>query len=118
MESDDRDRMRGVFLSPGEVWVGESMGRVRFRFYLTAREIIGSREVEVDGGSPPRLGAALEALRSRLGPKAGAVFDDGGKVREHLTLVMDGRVLRLPQSLDEELPEGSVIDVLPPVGGG
>ncbi|RLG46377.1 MAG: hypothetical protein DRO06_04535 [Thermoproteota archaeon] len=93
------------------------MPRVRFRFYLTAREVIGSKEVEVEPPGPT-LGEALAALRERLGEKSRVVFDGDGSLKAHYTLIMDGEVIRLPRGLSREIPDGAVIDVLPPVGGG
>ncbi len=91
--------------------------KVRFRFYLTAREAIGSRELEVTvpGGT---LGDALEALRARLGPKASVLFDGTGNLKSHYSVLIDGNLIRLPQGLSMKLKSGLVIDLLPPVGGG
>jgi len=91
--------------------------KVKFRFYLTAREIIGSRELEVTVPSGT-LGEALETLRARLGPKASVLFDGDGNLKSHYSVLINGDLIRLPQGLNTKLKSGIVIDLLPPVGGG
>ena len=91
--------------------------RVRFRFYLTAREVIGSREldVEVPGDT---LADAIRELRGRLGAKASVLFDGDGNLKSHYSILIDGNLIRPHQWGEVKLRRGMVIDVIPPVGGG
>jgi len=89
-------------------------GAVKFKFHLTAREVIGSKELvlQVD---EMRLSRAMELLRKKLGEKASVIFDGDGSLKPYYTVIVNGKVAR---SMDLELPEGSEIQLLPPVGGG
>jgi MoaD family protein len=89
-------------------------GTVKFKFYLTAREVIGSKEllIQID---EMKLSKAMELLRERLGDKASVIFNSDGSLKSHYTVIVNGKVAR---SMDLELSDGSEIQLLPPVGGG
>ncbi|MGB9631138.1 MAG: MoaD family protein [Candidatus Methanodesulfokora sp.] len=89
-------------------------GTVKFRFYLTAREVIGSKELllQVD---EMKLNRAMELLRKKLGEKASVIFDSDGNLKPYYTVLVNGKVAR---SMEIELSDGSEIQLLPPVGGG
>ncbi len=91
--------------------------RVRFRFYLTAREVIGSRELEVEVPGDT-LADAIQELRGRLGGKASVLFDGDGNLKSHYSILIEGNLIRPHQWGEVKLRRGMVIDVIPPVGGG
>jgi sulfur-carrier protein len=79
---------------------------VTFRLFASARAAAGTAEVRTPAGS---IADAIEALLAGRGERLGDVV-------AHSTLLHDGRALD-PTSSDE-LPEGAVVDVLPPFAGG
>jgi len=91
--------------------------RVKFRFYLTAREVIGSRELEIEvpGGT---LAEVIRELRGRLGSKASILFDGDGDLKGHYSILIECSLIRPHQWAEVRLERGTVIDVIPPVGGG
>lgn len=46
------------------------------------------------------------------------VFDDAGKLRRYIKLLVNGRGLHVLQGLDTPLSDGDVIAIFPPVAGG
>ena len=81
-------------------------GTVTFRLFAAARAAAGTAEVEVSGGS---VSEVIDRLAAGLTPR----FAD---VLAVSSLVSDGT--RLDRASAALLPEGAVVDVLPPFAGG
>ncbi len=80
------------------------------RLFAAAREAVGEPVVEVPAGPVRDVCAALEALvEPARQPRVAAVLSLS-------TLLCDG--VRFRAADDAELPDGSVVDVLPPFAGG
>jgi len=83
---------------------------VRVRLFAAAREAVGASEVEVPAGSVQQLCVALERLAPE--PEQARV----AAVLAMSALLSDG--VRYRAADDAVLPEGAVVDVLPPFAGG
>jgi molybdopterin converting factor small subunit len=79
---------------------------VTFRLFAAARAAAGSAEVRVPAGTVREAVAAL----------VGAGPDRLGQVVGISSLVHEGR--RLDPASGDTLPDGAIVDVLPPFAGG
>lgn len=79
---------------------------VTVRFYAAAREAAGVRECEVAGGS---ASAITHHLTARFGARMADVLTAA-------TLLTAGE--RVPTDGTAEIPDGAVVEVLPPFAGG
>jgi molybdopterin converting factor small subunit len=75
------------------------------------RELAGSGEVELEAGTVGEAIRGLEAGHPRL---SGWVLDDRGRLREHVTVFVNGE--RAP--LDAPVHEGDQMHILPAISGG
>ncbi|MDP4013292.1 MAG: MoaD family protein [Candidatus Nanopelagicales bacterium] len=79
---------------------------IQVRLFAAARDAAGSPSVEVEAGTVPELiGVLVKTHGERF-----------GRVLATCTLLVDGR--RVDASGGESLPDGAVVDVLPPFAGG
>ena len=79
---------------------------VQVRLFAAAREAMGTSEVEVAAGSIADMCAALVVVGGERMARVLAVS----------SLAYDGRTFRCDDAA--LIPEGSVLDVLPPFAGG
>jgi molybdopterin converting factor small subunit len=79
---------------------------VTFRLFAAARAAAGRAEVQVPAGP---IADTVAALLAQGPPRLGEVVSIS-------SLVCDGR--RLDPGSTEPLPDGAVVDVLPPFAGG
>lgn len=79
---------------------------VQVRFFAAAREAMGAAEVELPAGSVAELCAALITAG---GPRMAEVLAVS-------SLACEGRIYRCGD--ESPIPDGQVLDVLPPFAGG
>jgi sulfur-carrier protein len=94
--------------------------RVHCKGYLTFRELIGQRFLEL-GDNEVTLENFLELLCVQAGPELrDALYDPAtGELYEHITVLLNGRHYRhLPERLDTPLKEGDEVAIFPPIAGG
>lgn len=90
------------------------------RLFTTLRELAGKGEepLEFDVGSVTVKGV-LEELAKRYGKLfKNYLYNEEGRVREHLQLLVNGKSISLLEELDTRLKEGDEVAIVPPVGGG
>lgn len=80
---------------------------VTVRYWASARAAAGCDSEHIAGR---HVGDVLEA--------AAAAHTGLGAVLEVSTILMDGRPVTAAESLAESLPEGAILEVLPPFAGG
>lgn len=91
------------------------MTRIRFTSNLR-RHVPFDGDVEVDGVDT--VGQALEACFRELPKMRGYVLDEGGSLRHHMMLMVDGRHLGDRRTLSDAVTANSVIDVVQALSGG
>ncbi|MDZ7577021.1 MAG: MoaD/ThiS family protein [Candidatus Nanopelagicales bacterium] len=79
---------------------------IEVRLFAGARDAAGSSSVEVEAGTVPELIATLVRMHD----------ERFARVLGTCSLLVDGR--RVDASDDGSLPDGAVVDVLPPFAGG
>jgi molybdopterin synthase sulfur carrier subunit len=91
---------------------------IQVKGYLTFRELVGERRLEVEKGLTVR--ALLEQLEAQLGESFTVqVMDRRGSRQQHVPVLLNGRhCTHLPDGLDTELSDGDQVDLFPPLAGG
>ena len=84
------------------------------RFWAAAREAAGAAEETV--GAATLAGALDEAVRRRGGARGGAA--DLVRVLARSAVLLDGVQVGRADPESVRLPEGAVIEILPPFAGG
>ena len=64
------------------------------------------------------LGEVLDAYFATNERARGYVLDDGGKLRKHMALLINGQQIDDRISLSDRVPPGAVIDVVQSLSGG
>jgi len=93
--------------------------RVSVRLFTTLRELVGKRRVELQLPN----GATVQTLLDRLSELYGHsftsyIYDEEGKLRNYLQLLLNGENIRNLGGLQTRLKEGDTLIILPPAGGG
>jgi len=94
--------------------------KVSVRLFTTLRELAG-KAIETIEFSPNTvtLKDVLEELVKKNGKKfKDYLYNERGKVRDHLQLLVNGKSVSLLEELDTQLKEGDQVAIIPPVGGG
>lgn len=89
--------------------------------FLTLRDIIGQRSVEIAEGDTLTLMALLKQLSHDLGADfRNMVFDtDTGEISDHIAILVNGRhYSHIPDKLDTQLQDGDQVAIFPPIAGG
>ena len=87
---------------------------VKLRLFAALRELAGSKEVEVEGGS---INEALERFAEQFGERArGILFDKQGSVQPSVLLLVNGEPA--DQGAQTRVKAGDTVAVLLPTAGG
>lgn len=92
------------------------------RFFASLRELVSKKMevLEFTRGDVFTVEAALSRLSTIYGQEFSEFLFDGkaGGVRDHLTLLLNGRNIENLDGLKTQLMDDDVLAILPPVGGG
>jgi len=93
--------------------------KITVKFFTSLREITGKKEDEIQ--SPSII--TIEELLAHLSKKYGKefteyIFDEKGKVRTYIQILINGRSMNVLQRFETKLKEGDTVAIFPPVGGG
>ena len=93
------------------------MAKVNVRFFTMLRELAGVAQIEVHCDT-------IAGMIEKITEKYGSIFRDtlldkgSGQIKSLYCVLVNGARLDLPEGLNQELKDGDVIAILPPVGGG
>lgn len=94
--------------------------RISVRMFTTLRELAGKGEetLEFDAGV-----VTVRDVLGELAKRHGKAFRDylyneEGKVQEHLQLLVNGKRMDLLEELETRLKERDQVAIVPPIGGG
>ena len=89
---------------------------VRVRFFAYFRDLFGAKDRALDLPDRAGVGAALELLCDS--PVRRAEIFDGGRLRPHIVVMINGAGLPPAAGTAAPLREGDVLSVFPMMGGG
>jgi len=93
--------------------------KVKVKFFTTLRELTGKKEEEIESSKVITVAELLSLLSKRYGREfTDYVYDERGRVRSHLHLLINGRSITTLQGFETRLEEGDSFAIIPPVGGG
>ncbi len=91
---------------------------IEAKLYATLRAMAdGQKAVSVEGESHT-VGSALDHLVARYPALSDGIFDELGRVRSFVAVMVNGRDIRHLDGLKTEVAPGSTLDIFPPVAGG
>lgn len=68
--------------------------------------------------SAKTAGGALAVLAKKMGKDFEAALCEGGKIKSHYIVLLNGKVMDKNRLSKIRVSASSVIDIIPPVGGG
>ena len=94
--------------------------KVSVRLFTTLRELAGKGKETLEfSAEVVAVKMVLEELAKQHGQAFREyLFNEKGKVREHLQLLVNGRSVDFLEELETRLKEGDQVAIVPPVGGG
>lgn len=91
--------------------------RVTVQGFLTFRQLLGSREMELPEGSTLRL--LLERLADQVDLAAAHIYTPADGLRRGVAVLVNGQHhTHTPSGLDMTLSEGDQVQIFPPLVGG
>jgi MoaD family protein len=92
---------------------------VKVHFFATFRPIVGGKTVEADVIEGATLRQLIQTLIARYPALNAELFDEGGNLRGHVHVFVNGRdSVYLADKLETNIKAEDVINIFPPVGGG
>ncbi len=93
--------------------------KIKVRFFTSLREITGKKEDEIQSSSITTVEELLAHLSKKYGREfTEYLYDDKGKVRAYIQILINGRGINALQGLETTLKKGDTVAIFPPVGGG
>ncbi|MFQ6057274.1 MAG: ubiquitin-like small modifier protein 1 [Anaerolineae bacterium] len=91
---------------------------MKVRVYATLRQIVGMKEVEVEGEAGDTVRDVLHRLIAAHPGLEGHILDDEGHLRRTVNVFVQGRSIKFREGLDTVLQESDELSIFPPVAGG
>ena len=88
------------------------------RFYGHLRPQAGRRDLELDLAPGTTLAHFLRMVEERLGPEAGVHLHPFHGGHYALLIAVNGQDHHFVGGLEAPLPEGALVDLMPPLSGG
>ncbi|MBS7287673.1 MAG: MoaD family protein [Candidatus Freyarchaeota archaeon] len=95
------------------------MLKVKVRVFARLRELLKSREIEVELSDGATLVDLLGALVEIYGKELkDYLFSESGGLKEHFMIYINGVGVNEAGGVNKVLKEGDVVAILPPISGG
>lgn len=92
--------------------------RVEVHVFFPFRAELGEGPIPLEIPPGADVGAAVAALVDRFPQLRERIYDPDGRVRRHVSALVNGTSIQFKQGFGTPLSEGDVLTLLPPVGGG
>jgi len=92
--------------------------KVEVHVFFPFREEIGEGPVTLELPPGADVGGALAALVDRFPRLRERIYDPEGRVRRHVSALVNGISIQFRKGFATQLSDGDVLTLLPPVGGG
>lgn len=89
---------------------------VTVKFFANFREAAGVEKTVVEGVTD--VSSLLKALVAQFGERLSRQLFDGEKLRETVSIIVNGRSVNQSQGLRTKLKDGDIVAIFPPVSGG
>ena len=88
------------------------------RLYATLRQKIGQTKIDIKAGPGNTVRDALKEVLELYPILAPDVLTEEGELVDHVQVFLNGRNVRLIQSLETTIEEDQRLNIFPPIGGG
>ncbi len=92
--------------------------KVEVHVFFPFRAEIGDGPILLDLPDGANVAQAVTALVERYPQLRERIFDPEGRVRRHVSALVNGTSIQFKQGFATALSDGDVLTLLPPVGGG
>lgn len=89
---------------------------ITVKFFANFREAAGVEKTVIEEATD--VYSLLKALVAKFGDRLGRQLFDGEKMRETVSIIVNGRSVDPAQDLRHKLRDGDVVAIFPPVSGG
>lgn len=91
---------------------------MRVSFYATLRPIVGGRTVDLAVAYGATAHDLLREASATFPALAPLLWAEDGSLRNYIKVFVGGREIAHLDGLETVIPEGTVVDIFPPVAGG
>jgi len=91
---------------------------IRVKIYATLRPIVGSAVVPSTIQAGDNVQILVDELVTRWPELRPEMLDENDKLLQRIHIFINGRSIRYLDQLETIIPDGTEVDIFPPVGGG
>ena len=91
------------------------MSEVSIKLFANFRELIGEKSLSLNGSTITEIVDNLSAINPDF---KSAVQDESGRLMGYVTILVNGKNIKLLEGVDTALSSGDEVAIFPPVSGG
>lgn len=91
---------------------------MRIRLFASLRQAAGVSELAFPLAGDAQVRDAVDLLVASYPALSGKLVDEDGRLRDAVSIFVDGRNIRLRQGLDTSLAGADELAIFPPIAGG